>query len=202
MIDVPRKPPPRMTVADFVAWPGDGTGGMSQLVDGEVRAIPPGSVARGLIHTALICLVGNHLKAAGSRYYALSRPPIVPRVRASLNLRSPVLAVTAARIGPDQYRVPDPVLLIEILTPENARDVWRNVRAYCTIPSVREIAIVHSTCVRAEVLRRRPHGHWPEETEEIGAAGTLSLASIEFTRPLFEVYADTHPGDEAGSNRA
>jgi hypothetical protein len=56
-----RKPPPRMTVADFIGWPGDGTGGRSQLIDGEVREIPPGSVARGLIHTNVGSLVASHL---------------------------------------------------------------------------------------------------------------------------------------------
>jgi Uma2 family endonuclease len=191
-----RKPPSRMTVADFVDWPGDGTGAMSQLIDGEVRTIPPGSVARSLIHTALIHLVDNHLEAVGSRYYALSRPPIIPRVRASLNLRTPVLAVTAARIGPnDEYNVPDPVLLIEILTPDNVRDVWRNVWAYCTIPSVSEIAVVHSTRMWAEVLRRGADGHWPEEPEQIGATGALRLESIGFACPLPKVYVDSHLRD-------
>jgi Uma2 family endonuclease len=186
-----------MTVADFISWPGDGTGGRSQLVDGQVRAIPPGSVARALIHTGLIWLVANHLDAVGSAGHALSRPPIVPRVRASLNLRTPVLAVTAATDIPNQYSVPDPVLLMEIQTPENFRDVWSNVWCYCTIPSVREIAVVHSTHIRAQVLRRGSDGHWPEEPEEVGSGERLSLESIGFSCPLSEVYVQTHLGGES-----
>jgi hypothetical protein len=42
-----RKPPLTMTVADFLDWPGDGTGRKFQLVDGEVRAMSPGSVTHG-----------------------------------------------------------------------------------------------------------------------------------------------------------
>jgi Uma2 family endonuclease len=187
-----RKPPPRMTVAEFLAWPGDGSGRKFQLVDGEVRAIPPGSVVRGLIHTDLVCLVANHLEAIGSRLHALFRPPTVPRACASLNLRYPVLGVTAAPVRLDQFVAPDPVLLIEIRTPENAADVWDNVWAYCTIPSLREIAVVHSTRVLAEVLRRRPHGHWPEDPDEIGPGGTLTLESIGLRCPLAEAYAQTH----------
>ena len=191
-----RKPPPSMTAADFLAWPGDGTGRTFQLVDGEVCAIPPGSVARALIHTDLICLVANHLEAVGSPLHALSRPPTVPRVRASLNLRYPVLGVTAAPDRPDQFVAPDPVLLIEIRTPENVADVLDNVWAYCTIPSVREIAVVHSTRVFAEVLRRGPDGHWPEDPEEIGPGGTLSFESIGLRCSLSEAYAQTHLASE------
>jgi Uma2 family endonuclease len=189
--------PPTMTVAEFINWPGDGTGWRSQLVDGQVRPIPPGSVARALIHTELICLVANHLDAVGSAYHALSRPPIVPRVRASLNLRTPVLAVTAATDIPNEYSVPDPVLLIEIETPENANDVWSNVWCYCTIPSVREIAVLHSTRIQAQVLRRGSDGHWPEQPEEIGPGDRLSFESIGFSCPLPEVYAQTHLGGES-----
>lgn len=191
-----RESPPSMTVADFIDWPGDGTGRRFQLVDGEVCPVPPGSVARGLIHTALIHLVATHLDAVGGAYHVLSRPPVVPRVRASLNLRTPVLAVTAAAVIPNQYSVPEPVLLIEILTPDNVADVWRNVWSYCSIPSVREIAIVHSTLALVELLRRGPDGHWPEETEEIGPGDTLSFETIGFNSPLSELYVDTHLGDE------
>ena len=111
------KPPPTMTVADFLDWPGDGTGRKFQLVDGEVRAMSPGS---------------------------------------------------------------------------NAADTWDNVWSYCTIPSVQEIAIVHSTRVLVELLRRGADGHWPEQPEEIGPGGRLELSSIGFTCPPSDVYAQTH----------
>jgi Uma2 family endonuclease len=194
MPNTPRKPPPRMTVAEFIEWPGDGTGGRSQLVDGEVREIPPGSVARGLIHTNLNYLVASHLKSADGPYCALIRPSIVPRVRSSLNLRTPALGVAATPDRPDQFVVSAPILLIEILTPDNTTDVWGNVWSYCTIPSVQEIAVVHSTRVLAELLRRGRDGHWPEEPEEIGPDGTLSFASIGLICPLYDVYAQTHLG--------
>jgi hypothetical protein len=66
--------------------------------------------------------------------------------------------------------------------------VW----AYTTIPSVREIAVVHSTRVLAEVLRRGADGHWPEDPEEINRDGTLRLDSIDFACPMRDVYAQTY----------
>ena len=61
-----------------------------------------------------------------------------------------------------------------------------------TIPSVREIVVVHSTRVLAGVLRRGVDGYWPEEPEQIGADAMLRLESIGVAFPLREAYAQTH----------
>jgi hypothetical protein len=66
--------------------------------------------------------------------------------------------------------------------------VW----AYTTIPSLREIVVMHSTRVLAEVLRRGPDGNWSKETEKVGRDGTLRLDSIGFACPMAAVYARTH----------
>ena len=74
---------------------------------------------------------------------------------------------------------------------DDVRDTWDNVWSYTTIPSVREIVVVHSTRVFAELLRRGADGNWPAEPEEIGLEGTLRLDSIGFACPLPAVYAQT-----------
>jgi hypothetical protein len=66
--------------------------------------------------------------------------------------------------------------------------VW----SYTTIPTVREIAVVHSTRVLVELLRRDGDGNWPAEPEEIGPKDALRLDSIGFVCPLIDVYAQTH----------
>ena len=48
MAETQRKLPP-MTVADFLDWPGDGSGRKFQLVDGELRGMSPGSATHGTI---------------------------------------------------------------------------------------------------------------------------------------------------------
>jgi len=181
-----------MRAADFLAWPGDGSGRRYQLVDGEVRAISTGTTTRGLIQAGLGFLLVDQLRARGDRWHAVMRPCVAPRVRTSLNVRLPALGVTAARDEPGQYMLPDPILLIEILTSDNTSDVWDNVWSYTTIPSVREIAVVHSTRVLVELLRRGTDGSWPEEPEEIGQGATLRLDSIGFACALADVYAQTH----------
>lgn len=119
---------------------------------------------------------------------------MVPRVRASANLRVPDLGVTCAPVGPGQIELPDPILLVEVLYPGNEIATRENVWAYTTIPSVDEILLVHSTRVVAELLRRRSDLAWPEDAAEIGPEGTLHLRSIDLTCPLRDVYAGTYLG--------
>jgi Uma2 family endonuclease len=187
-----RKLPPITTVAEFLDWPGDGTGRKFQLVDGELRVMSPGSATHGTIQMTLGRLIGNALVAGGGRCRVVSGPGVITRVRSHMNMRVPDLGVSCTPDAPGQQALPDPIALIEILSPGNASDTWDNVWAYTTIPSVREIVVVHSTRVLAEVLRRGGDGHWPEEPEEVRPDGTLRLESIDFACLLREAYTQTH----------
>jgi Uma2 family endonuclease len=184
--------PRTMTVAEFLGWPGDGSGRTFQLVDGELRAMSPGSATHGTIQMTLGGLIRNALVGVGGRCRVVAEPGITTRIRASANLRVPDLGVTCTADAPGQHALPDPIVLIEVLSPGNKTDTWDNVWAYTTIPSVREIVIVHSTRVLAELLLRGTDGHWPAEPEQIGPDGTLHLDSIDFACRLPEVYAQTH----------
>jgi Uma2 family endonuclease len=184
--------PRTMTVAEFLGWPGDGSGRTFQLVDGELRAMSPGSATHGTIQSSLNRLIGNTLITSGTGCRIVTEPGVVTRIRSNLNLRVPDLGVTCTADAPGQHALPDPIVLIEVLSPGNKTDTWDNVWAYTTIPSVREIVVVHSTRVLAELLRRGTDGHWPEEPEQIGPDGTLHLDSIDFACQLPEVYSQTH----------
>jgi Uma2 family endonuclease len=85
--------------------------------------------------------------------------------------------------------VPDPILLIEILSPSNETETWRNVWAYTTIPTVAEILAVRSTRIEAELLRRLPDGNWPKKPEIFHAGDQVTLVSIEFSIVLDALYA-------------
>ena len=192
MTTAPKSLPPRMTMADFLDWPGDGTAKRYQLVDGEPRAMAPASATHGAIQATLARLIGNRLVEAGRHCRAVTEPAVMPRLRADMNLRVPDIGVTCTRIERGQIVLPDPVLLVEILSPSNERETWENVWAYSTIPSVQEILVVHSTRIMAELLRRSDDLSWPEAPEAIGPDGTLRLESIDFTCSLSEFYEETH----------
>jgi Uma2 family endonuclease len=181
-----------MTVAEFLDWPGDGTGRRFELVDGELRPMSPGRPTHGRIQSTLCSQIGNALIAAGSPCQVVCDPGVVTARHAHINMRVPDLGVTCTPDAPEDRALPNPLVLIEILSPSNAADTWDNVAAYMTIASVREIAIVHATRINAELLRRGADGDWPTEPEQIAPDERLRLDSIAFDCPLRAVYAQTH----------
>jgi Uma2 family endonuclease len=192
MTPTPSKLSLPMTVADFLDWPGDGSGLAFQLVDGEPRTMSPGSATHGTIQWTVGYLIGEHLIGHGSSCRVVTEPAVAPRVRARFNLRVPDLGVTCTPDEPGQHVLPDPILLVEVLSPGNASETWDNVWSYATIPTVHQILVVHSTRVLAEVLRRQADAAWPEQPEEIGPEGLVRLESLGFVCPLRDFYARTH----------
>jgi Uma2 family endonuclease len=183
------KPPAAMTVAEFLAWDAPGSGRW-QLVDGEPVAMAPASRTHGALQPELGRLVGNHLVACGSPCTVIAAPGIIPRVRARENFRIPELAVTCTHYETEEYDVSNPVLIVEVLSPSNRAETWQNVWSYTTIPSLREILIINSTAVRAELLRRGSDGNWPAASTVI-EDGDLNLECIGFTIPLAAIYRMT-----------
>jgi Uma2 family endonuclease len=183
------KIPPVMDVAEFLDWDAPEPD-LWQLVDGEPRAMAPASLTHNGISMELGRLIGNHLVARGGPCRIIAVPGVIPRVRSDRNFRIPDLGVTCSPQPLDGYDLPDPVLLIEILSPSNQTETWNNVWTYTTIPSVQEILVLRTSSIRADLLRRRPDGTWPEVPETI-AGGTLALESIGFQVELTALYRGT-----------
>jgi Uma2 family endonuclease len=181
--------PAIMTVSEFLAWDAPAGSGW-QLVDGEPRAMAPASRTHNLIQGELNRLIGNHLIDRGGPCFVIPNPGIVPRVRSDNNFRIPDLAVTCSPYRQEEYALADPVLVVEILSPSNQPETWANVWAYTTIPSIQEILIVHSTAIRADVLRRDAEGNWPEKAAVI-ESGPVDLRSIDFAVELTALYRGT-----------
>ena len=108
-------------------------------------------------------------------------------MRSAENYRIPDLGISCAA-APSEASLPDPVALIEILSPTNEAETRANIWAYTTIPSVAEIILLRSTAIRAEILRRRPDGAWPEQPEILDADSELRIDSIGFAEPLRAAY--------------
>ena len=181
--------PPVMTVAAFLAWDSP-PGQRWQLIDGVPQAMAPASRTHNTIQGELGALIRNHLRERGGPCEVVPNPGIVPRARAEDNFRVPDLAVTCTGYQSEEYTLPDPVLLVEILAPSNQAETWANIWAYTTIPSVREILVVSSTAVSVQLLRRGPDGSWPDRSATI-TDGDLTLDSIGFTAPLRAIYRGT-----------
>jgi Uma2 family endonuclease len=191
MVGLRTQAPARMTLTEFLSWDTEDPSGCPwQLIDGEPVAMAPGSETHAALQGEIGALLRNHLIERGGPCRLLSQPGIVPRVRSNRNFRIPDLAVTCAppALG---LMVPDPILLIEILSPSNEAQTRANIWAYTTIPSVQEILAIHSTRIEAELLRRNVDGSWPAEPDIITASDTLTLEGIDFASRLATLYRTT-----------
>jgi Uma2 family endonuclease len=178
-----------MTVDEFLSWDsGDHSGCLWQLVDGEPVAMAPGSQNHGALQGEIAGLIRDHLRAARPGCRLIVDPGIVPHLNANRNFRIPDLGVTCSPPSTETM-VPDPVLLVEILSPSNEAETWRNVWAYTTIPTVAEILGVRSTRIEAELLRRLADGNWPKQPQILHAGDALTLDSIGMSIALEALYA-------------
>lgn len=191
MVAVTKRAPAHMTVAEFADWDnGDPSGRLWQLIDGEPAAMAPATQAHGAILSELGSLLRNHLVEQGNPCRVIAQPGVVPRARANENFRIPDLGVTCSP-EVSGLMMPDPVLLVELLSPNNEAETRANVWAYTTIPTVREILVVHSTRMKAELLRRNTDETWPETAAIFRAQDRLELVSIGLLVPLVALYRTT-----------
>jgi Uma2 family endonuclease len=184
------KIPEFLTIDAFLDWDAP-SGQVWQLVDGIPQAMAPASPTHGQIQGEVAALIRNHLVETGSRCSMVVNPGVVPRVHSHLNMRIPDVGVTCTQTELGDRALRDPVLLIEILSPSSHSETWSNVWTYTTIPSVREILILHSTRIGAELLCRNQDGTWPERPQVIEAAADVALSSIGFSAPVAALYRAT-----------
>ena len=88
------KLPGLMTVLEFLAWKGDGSGRVYELVDGVVRMQDAASDAHGTVQATLTRLLGNHVIEQMPGCRIVTAPGIQPHLRANWNHRVPEIAVT------------------------------------------------------------------------------------------------------------
>lgn len=188
--DKPIFPPP-MTVAAFLDWPGDGTETRYDLYEGEPRAMAPASPVHGLIQANAARLFGNHLSALGRRCPVMTEAALTPRLGADINLRIPDVVVTCAPLTAQDRVVAEPLLIVEVLSPSNERVTQGNVWSYSSIPSVREIVLLRSDRVQAEVATKDAAGVWPVCRRIYLAGAAVTLESIGLTVAVEDFYALT-----------
>jgi Uma2 family endonuclease len=180
-----------MTADQFRDWDGGGQLGKLELVHGEVRAMSPASATHSIIQANLAGLAGSSLRLQKSLCRLGIRAPVQPQMHANDNVRTPDLAVTCA--PPSAAKTfPEPVLIIEVMSPSNQKETWDSIYAMATIPTLNEIVVVESERVRVEVFYRIAEGGWPKCGIVSEAGGTVRLASIGADLPVAEIYAGTH----------
>lgn len=185
----PELPPPRMTIAEFMDW-ADTVEGRWQLRDGVPEAMSPPSIGHGTIQGELHHQLTVHFRATKRLCRSIIGPGVIPKVNAKRTILVPDLGVIC---GPriEARALPNPIVLAEVLSPSNETATRLNVWAYTTIPSMREVLILRSVEIGAEVLRRGQDGSWPDDPDLLGPDDMLRLDSLEFALPLRDLYVES-----------
>lgn len=176
-------PAPRpMTVEEFLVW-DDGTDTRYELVGGQPVAMAPPAATHGALAMAIGIQIGTRL-----------RPPC--RVVSEAGIRLPDredtyfqadIAVTCQPLKPGMVPVPDPTIIVEILSPSTAQfDRGRKLAIYREIPSVQEILLLDSTKRCAELWHREDEQSWV--VRDVIGGGTLRFPSVGIEIPMAALY--------------
>lgn len=176
-----------LSIDEFLTW-DSGDDQVYELVDG----VPVALAAASRAHRIIAVNFGRRLAEALDE-----RPPGCAEAEAPITLvdredtcHIADLAVTCRPHEPGQQLVPEPLVLVEVLSPSTeSKDRKVKVPDYRTIPSVQEIVLVDQQQVYCEVHRRLDDGRWLTDLLREEDA-RLKLASIGFDQPLSALYAN------------
>lgn len=173
-----------MTVAEFLEW-DDGTDQRYQLVRGKVVAMAPTSAS----HSVIMAKIGAALEARLERpCYVGSNAGVIRPDRDDTYFEAD-LVVSCAPLGKDMATIPEPVVIVEVLSPTTAdHDRGGKLYDYRRIGSVQEIALVASEQRHVEIWRRRGT-KW--EVEDLIGDTVLQLETVGITIPFATIYADS-----------
>ena len=132
---------PAMTVDEFLSWAAHRPG-RYELDAGEVVAMAPERtrhlVAKGDAYVAL----RRAIERTGLACFALPDGATV-RIDRHTSFEPDALVYCGPRLPDDTIEIPEPVLVVEILSPSTAhRDVSAKLAGYLRLPSIRHYLIV------------------------------------------------------------
>jgi Uma2 family endonuclease len=174
----------RMTLDEFLRW-DDGSDTRYELIDGFPVAIAPPARPHGILCVGLGALIDGALR---------SRRPCMTQTEAGIarSDRDDAFYVADLAVNCSPYQrgeqlVNDPILIVEILSPGTERhDRRTKVPTYRDIGSVKEILLIDSESIYAEILRREGD-HWITELVK-GRGATLRLSSVDLQIAMAELY--------------
>ncbi len=171
----------RVTIDEFLAWDGEGDR-RYELIAGEIVAMAPASS----FHGAIVVNTGAALRPK-------LRPgcTVISEAGVILPWRNDTwyqvdVAVTCAPIRPRTWATPEPIVIIEVLSPSTAsQDRAVKLVDYRRIESVQDIIFIASEQKRVEHWRR---GERAWTVRDLEADDLLQLTSLGFEVPVEALY--------------
>jgi Uma2 family endonuclease len=182
--------PEPMTADEFFDMPDDGTDVKYELVDGYLVAMAPTSPVHSLLQAKLAYLISSHLKTNNSPCWVGTETGVQPVIKKNTNVRIPDLGVSCTPLTLEDKSMQKPVLLIEVLSPSNAKATQANLWMYASMASVQEVLLVHTKGARLELFRRHSDGQLAEAIiADVGQS--VRLESIDMDLAVDELYGNT-----------
>jgi Uma2 family endonuclease len=175
-----RARPHPWTVGDFLAFEAEEPE-RYEFIDGIVRMMTGGSAAHSAIKTNATNALNAALRKGPCRAYADDL-----KVVTATAVMYPDVVVTCRPLAPDDDRVPEPTVVVEVLSPTTERhDRIAKWREYQRIGSLQHFVLIEQAERRVEVYSRTATG-WalasiepPDDAIALHAvAATLSLEAV------------------------
>ena len=159
-----------------------------EYIAGEIFAMTGASIRHNVIAGNLFAELRTHLKGTPCRVLIEG---VKLRLRKEQSYFYPDVMVTCEdrlqELDSQQQIVEAPLVVIEILSPTTeATDRREKLRAYRTLPSLKEYLLVSQEQAQVEIYRRRGDIGWDIITFEPG--DTVELASVELQMPIADIY--------------
>jgi Uma2 family endonuclease len=176
-----RASPHPWTVEDFLAFEAEEPE-RYEFVDGIIRMMTGGSAAHSAIKTNVTNALNAALREGSCRAYVDDL-----KVVTAAAVMYPDVVVTCRPLAPDDDRVPDPTVVVEVLSPTTERhDRIAKWREYQRIGSLQHFVLVEQAERRVEVYSRTETG-WALASVE-PPEDTVTLQSIRASLSLEAIY--------------
>lgn len=175
-----------MSLDEFLTWEREQPE-RYEFADGVVVMMTGGSLAHVMIATNFVATLRQALRGSGCRPFGSDA-----KVLANGNIRYPDVSVTCRPVDGNADIVPDPVLIIEVISPSTERaDRGRKKLDYFATPSIRQYAIVAQDERLIDLYTRTADG-WVNEI--VTGDEALRLSSVGAEIALDTIYEDTELG--------
>ena len=172
-----------MSLDEFLAWEREQPE-RYEYAGGVVTMMTGASLVHVTITMNIAFALRQSLRGSGCRPFTNDA-----KVLAGDSVRYPDITVTCTPFGGKDDIVPDPIVVIEVISPSTERDDrGRKKFDYFATPSIQQYAIVEQDARRVD-LYTRSGDRWTDEIVEGDAALTLSSIGVEIT--LDAIYEDT-----------
>jgi Uma2 family endonuclease len=172
-----------MSLAEFLAWEREQPE-RYEYAGGAIKMMTGASLAHVTITMNIAFALRQSLRGSGCRPFTNDA-----KVLAGGSVRYPDITVTCMSFSGTDDVVPDPILVIDVISPSTEReDRGRKKFDYFATPSIQQYALVEQDARRVD-LYTKAGTEWTNEIVEGSAVLRLSSIGVEIS--LDAIYEDT-----------